>query len=107
MVWESDRLNIDKIVKTYNTNMETNLSSLYSSFKESHTESAHTWIRNLLDEISQNIVAYSPELSKQAEKIRKKEKRIEDLKERRVKLEQFTDQLNAMMDWKSVDTLRA
>lgn len=107
VVWESDRLNIDKIVKTYNTNMETNLSSLYSSFKESHTESAHTWIRNLLDEISQNIVAYSPELSKQAEKIRKKEKRIEDLKERRVKLEQFTDQLNAMMDWKSVDTLRA
>lgn len=107
VLWESDRLNIDKIVKTYNTNMETNVNSLYASFKESHTESAHTWIRNLMDEISRNIVNYSPELSKQAEKISKITKRIEGLQERRLRLEQYTEQLNAMMDWKSVDSLRA
>lgn len=107
ILWESDRLNIDKIVRTYNTNMETSVNTLYESFKASHTESAHAWIRNLMDEISKNIVDYSPELSKQAEKIRRMTKRIEDLQERRIKLEQYTGFLNAMMDWKSVDTLRA
>ncbi len=53
-----------------------------------------------MDEIRGNIVEYSPELSKQAKQIRIMTERIEELDNRRIKLNEYTQELYEMMDWK-------
>lgn len=102
VLWESDHLNIDKLAKTYNTNISTGANTRYLSIEQSHKESAFNWIQSLLDEIYENIVEYSPELSKQAKQIRIMTEHIEELEERQTKLKQYTLKLKGMMDWKSL-----
>ena len=100
-IWESDHLNIEKLAKTYNTNITRGAEARYSSIEASHRESAFTWIQSLLDEIYENIVEYSPELSKQAKRIRIMTEQIEELEGRQTRLKQYTEQLQRMMDWKA------
>ena len=99
-IWQSDHLNIDKLAKTYNSNIEQGAEKRYQSIEASHRGSAFKWIQALLDEIRENIVEYSPELSKQAKQIRIMTERIEELDNRRIKLNEYTQELYEMMDWK-------
>ncbi len=98
-LWESDHLNIEKLARTYNTNISLGANTRYRSIEESHWESAFNWIQNLLDEINENIVQYSPELSKQARQIRIMTEHIEELEQRKIRLEQYKNELQEMMDW--------
>ena len=99
-IWQSDHLNIDKLAKTYNSNIEQGAEKRYQSIEASHRDSAFKWIQALLDEIRENIVEYSPELSKQAKQIRIMTEQIEELDNRRIKLNEYTQELYEMMDWK-------
>lgn len=101
IIWQSDHLNIDKLARTYNTNMSQGVNERYQSIETDHRESAYSWIQNLLDEIYGNIVEYSPELSKQAKRIRIMTAQIEELEDRQKRLGMYTEQLRAMMDWKA------
>ena len=101
----SDHLNIDKMVRTYNENIKINAENFYSTISDRHKECAHNWIEQLLDEIYENIVEYSPELSKQARQIQSMTKQIEALKERQARLQEYTEQLSDMMDWKKVEKI--
>ncbi len=98
----SDDLDTPKLARTYNDNMRENITRRYKSIDESHKESAHNWIRDLLDEINTNIVKYSPELSKQAKQIQDLSKEIEDLRDRQIELERYTEELGEMMDWREI-----
>ena len=100
VLWESDHLNIDKLAKTYNLNISRGATARYESIEESHRGSAFAWIQSLLDEIRENIVEYSPELSKQAKQIRIMTDQIEELEERQHKLKDYTEKLKSMMSWK-------
>lgn len=104
VLWESDHLDIDKLVFTYNINIERGANARYKSIEESHRDSAFSWIQSLLDEIYENIVEYSPELSKQAKRIRIMTENIVDLVKRKVRLNQYTDELKQMMDWQVVQS---
>ncbi len=101
-IWQSNHLDIVKLVNAYNSNMEQSVMSLYQSVADSHRESADNWIRSLLDEIYENIVAYSPELSKQARLIENMTVQINGLVERQEQLKKYTKQLDAMMDWTEI-----
>lgn len=68
--------------------------------EESHRESAHAWIQSLLDEIYNNIVKYSPELSKQARQIQLMTDQISAWEQRKKKLGDYREKLCSMMDWK-------
>lgn len=102
VIWQSDHLNIDKLAKTYNTNISRGVHTRYGSVEESHRESAYNWIQSLLDEIYSNIVEYSPELSKQAKQIKIMTSHIDELEGRQMRLKQYTEELQQMMDWKTV-----
>ena len=95
----SDHLNIEKLTKTYNSNIEVGAMNRYNSIEESHKKSVFQWIEELLDVIRENIVEYSPELSRQAKQIRVMTEQIEELEARKRKLNQYTDDLHNMMDW--------
>lgn len=95
----SDHLNIEKLTKTYNSNIEIGAMNRYNSIEESHKKSVFQWIEELLDVIRENIVEYSPELSRQAKQIRIMSDQIEELEDRKRKLNQYTEDLHNMMDW--------
>lgn len=101
-LWQSDHLNVDKLAKTCNLNFTSSVEKRYEIIEESHRESAHIWIRSLLDEINSNIVKYSPELSKQARQIKIMSEQIRIWEQRRVELREYTEKLCSMMDWKAV-----
>ena len=102
VLWQSDHLNVDKLAKTYSTNFEYGVENRYKSIEESHRQSAHTWIQSLLNEIYDNIVKYSPELSKHARQIQIKTEQIQAWEQRKLKLGEYSKMLCSMMDWKAV-----
>ncbi len=95
----SDHLNLDKLAKTYNDNLSDNVQRDYNEIQTKHEETAYAWMDNLLDEIRENIVEFSPELSKKAEHLRMVKQEIERLMDRRKTLEGYTEELFAMLDW--------
>lgn len=95
----SDHLNIEKLTKTYNSNIEVGAMNRYNSIEESHKNSVYQWIEELLDVIRENIVEYSPELSRQAKQIRVMTEQIEELEEKKHKLSMYTQKLHDLMDW--------
>ena len=100
VIREADRLHTDKLAKTYNSSIAKGIRARKQSIEESHKESALNWIQNLLDEICENIVDYSPELSNQAKQIRVMSEQIAEFENRQIKLGQYTKELQRMMDWK-------
>ncbi len=102
VLWESDHLDLHKLVRTYNRSMKENVASRYQWIEISHRESAHNWISSLLEEINTNIVKYSPELSKKQERVLSITREIKGLVARQEKLKNYTSQLVAMMDWKTI-----
>lgn len=102
VLWQSDHLNVDKLARTYNMHFVDGVEKRYNSIEESHRISAHTWIQSLLDEIYNNIVKYSPELSKHAKRIQIMTEQILAWEQRKIKLGEYTEKLCSMMDWKTV-----
>ena len=102
VIWKSDRLDIGKLTNTYNTHMREGTYERYRSIEKSHRESAHSWIDSLRIEILNNIVDYSPVLSNQANQVRVMDNAIKELIETRKQLEEYTQKLCSMMDWKNV-----
>lgn len=98
----SDHLMLDKLAETYNAKMSEGVNTRYKAIKESHDGSAKQWIDSLLDEVRENIVNYSPELSKLADRIRRITADIEDHEKRQKKLMEYKDELLQMMNWKSM-----
>ena len=97
-----DHLMLDKLAETYNSKMSEGVNTRYNAIKESHDGSAKQWIDSLLDEVRENIVNYSPELSKLADKIKRITADIEDHEKRQVKLMEYKAKLQQMMNWKSI-----
>ena len=98
----SDHLMLDKLAVTYNTKIKEGVIDRFNVIKESHDGSAKQWTDSLLDEIRENIVNYSPELSRLADKIRRITADIQDHEKRQVKLMEYKDVLQGMMNWKTV-----
>ena len=98
----SDHLMLDKLAETYNSKMSEGVNTRYNAIKESHDGSAKQWIDSLLDEVRENIVNYSPELSKLADKIKRITADIEDHEKRQIKLMEYKAKLQQMMNWKSI-----
>lgn len=98
----SDHLMLDKLAETYNTKMSEGVNTRFAAIKESHDGSAKQWIDSLLEEVKENIVNYSPELSKLADRIRRITADIEDHEKRQTKLMEYKVELLQMMNWKSM-----
>lgn len=95
-----NRLNIFKLARTYNSEMEKLVSEIYQFFATNHSNSFDTWLSSLMATIIENIVEFSPQLHEQAEIIREETARIAELESRMIKLNGYTEQIRRMMDWK-------
>ena len=97
---DANRLNIDKLARKYNSEMEQQVLEIYQFFETSHANSFDAWMRSLMATIIENIVEFSPQLHEQAEIIREETARIAELESRMIKLNDYTEQIRRMMDWK-------
>lgn len=97
---DTNRLNIDKLTRKYNSEMEQQVLEIYQFFETSHSNSFDAWMRSLLATIIENIVEFSPQLHEQAEIIREEAARIAELESSMIKLKDYTEQIRRMMDWK-------
>lgn len=97
---DANRLNIDKLTRKYNSEMQVQVLEIYHSFEGSHANSFDAWMGNLLATIIENIVEFSPQLHEQAEIIREETARIAELESRMIRLNDYTEQIRKMMDWK-------
>lgn len=97
---DANRLNIDKLTRKYNSEMEAQVLEIFHSFEASHASSFDAWMSSLLATIIENIVEFSPQLHEQAEIIREETARIAELESRMIRLNDYTEQIRRMMDWK-------
>lgn len=97
---DANRLNIDKLTRKYNSEMAQQVLEIYQFFETSHANSFDAWMRSLMATIIENIVEFSPQLHEQAEIIREETARIAELESRMIKLNDYTEQIRRMMDWK-------
>lgn len=97
---DTNRLKIEKLARKYNEEMQKQVLEIYHSFERSHANSFDVWMSSLLDTIIGNIVEFSPQLHEQAEIIREETARISELESRMIKLNDYTEQIRRMMDWK-------
>lgn len=97
---DANRLNLDKLTRKYNSEMEQQVLEIYQFFETSHANSFDAWMCNLMATIIENIVEFSPQLHEQEEIIREETARIAELESRMIKLNDYTEQIRRMMDWK-------
>lgn len=99
VIGKSERLNIDKLAKKYNSEMKGTIQVIYEKVSDSHKQSLKTWKENLISLIRENIVEYNPTLRDQNRIIQEETSKIEELEKRQLQLNQYTENIWKMMDW--------
>ena len=97
---DTTRLDIEKLARRYNSELNDQITLIYGTFKSSHERSFKEWMENLLATIEENIIDLNPHLHIQAEIIREETARIAELESRLAKLNDYKSQVKQMMDWK-------
>lgn len=100
VLYESDKLNIRKVVNSYNKILNQFVNEVKNTLHNSHSNTFNYWLEHLLSIIEKNIVNYSPELSDKQKEIEEETQRIEDLRERQEKIKDGKKHINCMMTWK-------
>ena len=97
---DSNKLNLDKLKRDYNYEMYQAVDNVYNQIKSSHYDSFKNWKSRLMNQIFENIVSYSPDLSKMNRTIQMHEKKIRELESKRRRLVQHNNDIKKMMEWK-------
>lgn len=100
VLYESDKLNIRKVVSSYNKFFDLFTDNVKNTVYSSHCKTFNYWLEQLLSIIEKNIVNYSPELSEKQKDIEEETRRIKDLRERQEKINDGKNHINHMMNWK-------
>lgn len=102
VLWESDKLDINKLSNKFNYEMLTNVTEMRKTIQTSHKDSFRKWKENLVSTIIANIVEYSPMLHSQAQIIKEETEKIHELESRQRQLSYYTESIRKMMDWKEI-----
>ena len=81
--------------------MKDDVNKIHMEIRNNHDNEFKAWLYNLLSILRENIVDYSPVLHEQSLQIREKENRILDLQSRYNKLQNYSNTIKEMMDWKN------
>ena len=95
-----NKINIRKLTEAYNTDYAREVTASYNYLKSSHEICFDIWLKKLESTIRENIVDYSPQLSKQAKMIDEETRLIQGLQQTKSILEAYSDQITSLMDWK-------
>ena len=99
VIGKSERLNIDKLTRKYNFEMQGMIQDLYGKISNSHKQSLRSWKENLICLIRERLVEYNPTLRDQSRIIKDTTAKLEELEKRQAQLNQYTENIWKMMDW--------
>lgn len=99
VIGKSERLNIDKLTKKYNSELAYMMRVVYEKIHDSHIQSLGIWKEKLIQLIRENIVKYNPTLCEQSRILSDATAKIEELEKRQSQLNQYTENIWKMMDW--------
>ena len=102
-LWKSDKIDTYKATRAYNKRMKETCKEIYERIRESHEKSVEDWRKNLLHVIASNIEEYSPQLHEQVLLVKEEEQQLDSLKERKEKIQRYTEQIREMMEWKVLE----
>ena len=102
MTIDLNKINTKKLTEEYNEKFSEKIGSATAAIREDHSDTFDDWCKRLLDKIRENIVSYSPKLSEKAKQIEAENQKIEELKDTRNLLENYSAQVKDLMDWKAL-----
>lgn len=95
----SEKLNLDKLLRNYNQQMEENIRKFYLDVENDHKLKFSHWTDALRTDILKNIVDLNPRLSGKYRNIEKIIKDLQELEERNLKLKQYAKEIVMKIDW--------
>lgn len=99
-IWKSDKINLERLRRSYNEEMEQDVHKIYCSIEESHDSSVKRWLQSLYNTITGNIVSFNPQLHAQQELINRETERIIDLENKQRKVYRYSEEIKKKIDWK-------
>lgn len=102
-LFASDYINVGALTKTYNSELNKNIDSMYSLISDSHFEGYVDWSDTLLQLVIDNIIKFNPDLRRLSNIIGDLTEQINDLEIKGKKLRNYADEINQMMSWKTGD----
>lgn len=100
LLGETGKLNLWKLRWTYNTSMQEDVNEVYAKICSDHENEFRKWLYNLFNILQKNIVDYSPELHELSIKIQEEREHISDLEFRYDQLQNYSNSIKNMMEWK-------
>lgn len=97
---ETDKLDIRKLEKRYNSEMENKVDDMQKTIEASHEDSFVSWIESLCGTVIDNIEEYSPMLRSQVQIIKEETEKIVELETKQKQLENYAESIRRMMEWK-------
>lgn len=98
-LFENSKLNLSKLQKSYNRQMEQGINELYECIRKAHTEVFSQWIAELLIKTKVSITDFNPGLHDLVKSIDNKDRLIKDLEYRQDRLHKITDEIAELMSW--------
>lgn len=100
MFYQSTRLNLAKVARTFNSEIERALAEIKDAVRESHEIGFTQWLEELLGKIRENITEYNPKLSRHVKLINEDKRRILELRKNLDTLQRCTASVSKMIDWR-------
>lgn len=101
VLYESDKLNIRKVVNSYNKLFDLFTTEVKNTLRQSHSKTFEYWLEHLLSIIVKNIVNYSPVLSEKQKDIEEETQKIHDLEGKQEKIKGGKWYIDRMMNWQT------
>lgn len=101
-LFENSRLNLSKLQRSYNKQMEQGINDLFERVRKAHTDVFSAWVTELLIKTKVSITDFNPELRDLVKSIDNKDRLIKDLEYRQEKLHRITDEIAELMSWQEV-----
>ena len=99
-IGDSEKIRLDKLRRTFNSELNKYVNNICKEIELSHTESFKKWLSALLADIRGNITEYSSELHTQVDYIKQEEDFIADFEAKQKLIKEYSQQIEEMISWK-------
>ncbi len=99
-IGDSEKIRLDKLRRTFNSELNKYVNNICKEIELSHTESFKRWLSALLADIRGNITDYSSELHTQVDYIKQEEDFIADFEAKQKLIKEYSQQIEEMISWK-------
>lgn len=96
----SQKLNIDRMKEKYAQRLQETLSVFSEQISKVHSEQFVNWANDLVHDVKEHIMEYSPDLRERSQEIKDEIARISRLESMRDSLSKYLREIANMLDWK-------